>query len=162
MREQQTKPLASSKITNPFFASYITSYVRAVLGEIINSLPENVMVFSCTTDHDYIIFDTVPWQSVEDFKRVREQWTEYLKKNPICIKSPGDYKTFASYVESVLSLPEGDRKYFRSVETDLACLRQTICMAWHQGALGLTKEMTVSIDDKLELIKSAEKSCKSS
>jgi len=48
MREDETRPLPPSKITNPFFASYITSFVRAVLGEIVNSLPDTVMVFSCT------------------------------------------------------------------------------------------------------------------
>lgn len=42
--------LPPSKITNPYYAAYITSFVRAVLGEIINGLPENVCVFSCTTD----------------------------------------------------------------------------------------------------------------
>lgn len=46
----KNKPLPPSKITNPFFAAYITSYVRAVLGEIMNSLPDSVCVFSCTTD----------------------------------------------------------------------------------------------------------------
>lgn len=50
LRDRSTKPLPPSKITNPFFASYITSFVRAVLGEIINDLPEQVCVFSCTTD----------------------------------------------------------------------------------------------------------------
>jgi hypothetical protein len=50
LRDNDTKPLPHSTITNPFFASFITSFVRAVLGEIINSLPETVMVFSCTTD----------------------------------------------------------------------------------------------------------------
>lgn len=50
MRDQTMKPLPPSRITNPFLASFITSFVRAVLGEIINSLPEHRMVFSCTTD----------------------------------------------------------------------------------------------------------------
>lgn len=50
LRERETKPLPPSKITNPFFASYITSFVRSVLGEILNLLPSNVCVFSCTTD----------------------------------------------------------------------------------------------------------------
>jgi hypothetical protein len=49
-REKGTKPLPPSRITNAFFASFTTSFVRAVLGEIINSLPNDVMVFSCTTD----------------------------------------------------------------------------------------------------------------
>ena len=50
MRDKQMKPLPPSRITNTFFASYITSFVRAVLGEIINALPSNRMVFSVTTD----------------------------------------------------------------------------------------------------------------
>ena len=50
MRVMDTKPLPPSPITNSFFASFITSFVRAVLGEIMNSLPESRLVFSCTTD----------------------------------------------------------------------------------------------------------------
>ncbi len=50
LRERSTKPLPPSKITNPYFAAYITSFVRSVLGEILNSLPEDACVFSCTTD----------------------------------------------------------------------------------------------------------------
>lgn len=49
-REMDTVPLPPSKITNPYFAAYITSFVRAVIGEILNALPERVCVFSCTTD----------------------------------------------------------------------------------------------------------------
>jgi hypothetical protein len=47
---ERNKPLPPSKITNPFFAAFITSFVRGVLGEIINGLPDTVCVFSCTTD----------------------------------------------------------------------------------------------------------------
>ena len=50
MRDQESKPLPPSRITNPFFAAYITSFVRASLGEIMNRLPRSVSVFSCTTD----------------------------------------------------------------------------------------------------------------
>ena len=49
-REMEMVPLPPSKITNPYFASYITSYVRAVIGEILNALPMQRCVFSCTTD----------------------------------------------------------------------------------------------------------------
>ncbi len=38
------------RITNAYFAAYITSFVRAVLGEIMNSIPADKTVFSCTTD----------------------------------------------------------------------------------------------------------------
>jgi hypothetical protein len=50
MRDQKMKLLPASRITNPFFASYITSFVRALLGEIMNGVPENRVVFSATTD----------------------------------------------------------------------------------------------------------------
>lgn len=50
LRDRSSKPLPPSKITNPYFAAYITSFVRSVLGEIMNALPDNNCVFSCTTD----------------------------------------------------------------------------------------------------------------
>ena len=50
LKDRETKRLPESRITNPFFASYITSFVRSVLGEIMNRLPDDVCVFSCTTD----------------------------------------------------------------------------------------------------------------
>ena len=50
LRDQEMKDLPPSKITNPFFAAFITSFVRAALGEVMNGLPRNVCIFSCTTD----------------------------------------------------------------------------------------------------------------
>lgn len=49
-RAMETVPLPPSKITNPYFAAFITSLVRSVLGEILNALPLKRCVFSCTTD----------------------------------------------------------------------------------------------------------------
>lgn len=42
--------LPPSKITNPFFAAWVTSFVRAVLSEIMASLPDHVAVCNATTD----------------------------------------------------------------------------------------------------------------
>ncbi len=39
-----------SNLTNPFLASYVTSFIRAVLGEILNAIPNDRMVVSVTTD----------------------------------------------------------------------------------------------------------------
>ena len=50
MRERGSRLLPQSAITNPFYAAMITSSVRAVLAEIMNAIPKNKMVFSCTTD----------------------------------------------------------------------------------------------------------------
>jgi hypothetical protein len=50
MRDREMKELPESEITNPYFAAFITSFVRATMGEIMNALPRSTMVFSCTTD----------------------------------------------------------------------------------------------------------------
>ena len=50
VRSDEMEKLPPSRLTQPFFASFITSYTRAVLGEIINSFPTDVHVFSVTTD----------------------------------------------------------------------------------------------------------------
>ena len=42
--------LPPSRITNPFFAAYVTSLVRAVLGEIVAALPLHATVCNVTTD----------------------------------------------------------------------------------------------------------------
>lgn len=50
LRDAETKELPPSEITNPAFAAFITAFCRGVLGEIMNSLPRDVMIFSVTTD----------------------------------------------------------------------------------------------------------------
>lgn len=50
IQEREMQRLPESPITNPFYAGMITSSVRAVLGEIMNAIPQDRMVFSCTTD----------------------------------------------------------------------------------------------------------------
>lgn len=49
-RSGQHVDLPASQITNPYIAAYTTSFVRAVLGEIIAGLPLNRTVCSATTD----------------------------------------------------------------------------------------------------------------
>ena len=50
LRDQDTKPLAESPITNPVYAAFITAFCRGVLGEIMNALPCDVAIFNVTTD----------------------------------------------------------------------------------------------------------------
>ena len=50
MKKDETEKIPESKISNPFYAAYITSFVRAAVGEIINRIPNDKMVFSITTD----------------------------------------------------------------------------------------------------------------
>lgn len=50
LQQKKSERTRRSKITNPFYAACITSIVRAVVGEIMNRLPQDRMVFSVTTD----------------------------------------------------------------------------------------------------------------
>lgn len=50
LRDEDTKDLEPSKITNPFYASMITGFCRATLAEIMNALPDDVLICSVTTD----------------------------------------------------------------------------------------------------------------
>lgn len=50
LKEKTSERTHPSNITNPFYAAHITSLVRAVIGELINHLPTDKMVFSVTTD----------------------------------------------------------------------------------------------------------------
>ena len=50
LRDAETKPLEPSKITNPVYAAFITAFCRGVLSEVMNALPEDVSIFSVTTD----------------------------------------------------------------------------------------------------------------
>jgi len=49
-REGASSILPPSKITQPYLASYVTSLVRAVLGELLNGVPKDKEVVSATTD----------------------------------------------------------------------------------------------------------------
>ena len=50
LKALDTRRLEESKITNPAYASYITAFCRGTLSEIMNNLPEEVDIFSVTTD----------------------------------------------------------------------------------------------------------------
>lgn len=47
---QESKTIPPSKITNPFIAAHITGFIRAVLGELINNLPQDVTLINSITD----------------------------------------------------------------------------------------------------------------
>jgi DNA polymerase type B, organellar and viral len=289
MRDREGKALPQSKITNAYYASYITSFTRAVLGEIMNSVPANRMVFSCTTDgficnmtddeavvcqqgvlstlyakqrriltkdstvldkkhavkrplgwrtrgqatldagdvnpnqgdfhivlakggiytppefeeddeqnaeivrlffertpetrivveaktgvrdmveynadfvekifskrlnmeydwkrapfavtesttYGHIAFSTQPWSTKEQFFTIRDNWNEYVKDDPHCLKTMDDFNLFSSYVETRTFLEVQTAKYLRKKNGDVNRLRQQLCSAYKNSAAGL-------------------------
>ncbi len=292
LRTRTTQPLPQSKITNPFYAAYITSFVRAALGEILNALPKSACVFSCTTDgfltsatpeeiraaqqgpiaklfsesrvalngdptvleikhqirkplgwrtrgqatlkqgqkifegvgiqeksnfvlakggiytsdlydtvwkrndhivnlffnrkptdeikmkssvgvremvnfdtdlvdktrvkrlsmefdwkrrpkavryidhYNHIAFSTNPWDTIEEFKVMRNIWESFAIETPFCLKSLEDYRNLAAYVLSQTTLDHKSSRYLRREEPDLKRLRQALGSAWRQSEAG--------------------------
>ena len=313
MRDREGKLLPQSKITNAYYASYITSFTRAVLGEIMNSVPANRMVFSCTTDgficnmtdeeavqcqqgvlsklyakqrrvltkdstvldkkhavkrplgwrtrgqatlevgeinpkqtdfhiviakggiytppefeedeeknaeivrmffertpnsrivveaktgvrdmveynadfvekifskrlnmeydwkrapfavieskrYNHIAFSTRPWVTREQFVTIRDTWNEYVKNDPHCLKTLGDFDEFSSFVESRTFLEAQTAKYLRKKRGDVNRLRQMLCSAYKNSAAGLKPKVN-GLNDQLfaELLTSVGIPCK--
>jgi hypothetical protein len=295
LRDREMHSLGPSRITNPFFAAFITSFTRALLGEIINSIPDDKMVFSCTTDgflsnitdsemnvacsgelaqlfsterhsltgsdlvletkhaircplgwrtrgqatleqgipssepdkknyeivlakggiftapefesvadkneeivrlffertpdtimrveaktgiremveHDadyvekyfdkrlnmefdwkrrpslaawsehyhHVAFHTTPWYSQDQYAQMRLYWEEYIKANPVCLKTLDDFNQFTHYVETRSLVDNSTAKYLRKVDGDTSRLRQQLCAAYKQGHAGLSPKM---------------------
>jgi hypothetical protein len=109
---------------------------------------------------NHIVFSTSPWRSVEEFRKVREQWVEYQSKHPLCIKSPNDYQQFQTYFESILMLSGSNRKYLFTKDPDIVRLRQTLCSARHQKMWGLNEFVFVKIDSQPLMVDTDEKFAK--
>ncbi|MGR5324836.1 DNA polymerase [Vibrio sp. DNB22_17_1] len=45
-----SKDIPRSAVTNPYFSSHTTGFIRAVIGELLASVPTHRQVISCTTD----------------------------------------------------------------------------------------------------------------
>lgn len=300
LRDREGKSLPPSKITNAYYASYITSFTRAVLGEIMNSVPANRMVFSCTTDgficnmtadeavvcqqgvlsalyakqrrlltkdstvldkkhavkrplgwrtrgqatldvgnvhpeqsdfhivlakggiytppefeeddeqnaeivrmffertpetrivveaktgirdmveynadfvekvfskrlnmeydwkrapfavtesksYGHIAFSTQPWATREQFFTIRDNWNEYVKNDPHCLKTMDDFDEFSSFVESRTFLEAQTAKYLRKKRGDVNRLRQMLCSAYKNSAAGLKPKVN-GLNDQL-------------
>ena len=92
---------------------------------------------------DHVIFSTRPWDTVEQFITIREQWVEVQKKTPFCMKTVADLSRFSSYLQSVTSLATKDSKYLSSTSPDIVRLRQTLCAAWHGRDAGIPGPISV-------------------
>lgn len=102
LRDAGTKPLPPSKITNPVYAAFITAFCRGVLGEIMNNLPEQVQVFSVTTDgflttatnqqmRDVVHSGPLGQRYLDARRRIAGEWSIYEVKH--IIRQPLGWRT---------------------------------------------------------------------
>lgn len=290
LKDEGTKPLGPSKITNPYLAAFITSAVRAVLGELMNGLPADKMIFSCTTDgfltnateadlsalrggpiykvfsraryeltgddsvleikhvirkplgwrtrgqatilpgnlvahgkdsnfvlakggiylpkyletvkqqndqiikmflnrtpeclvhvvgsvgmreimtYDadlveksftkrlgmefdwkrlpasvatdpttgHLVFNTVPWGSINQFQSIRDSWDDYVKERFTCLKTEDDFWKFSRYVTARTSVSGDVKRYLKREDGDIKRLRLAVCSAWKNAKAGIS------------------------
>ena len=87
--------------------------------------------------HDsHLFFSTEPWDSFDQFAKIRDIWAEYQSTEFRCLKSFGDYKDFSAYVESKLSLDQVAQRYLKKKDGDLIRLRRDIITAWRHRKAG--------------------------
>lgn len=114
LRDDDMVELPESTLTQPFFASFITSYTRSVLGEILNRFPDSVQVFSVTTDgflshaSDSEITTATGGPLFQSFRQARSKLVR--KDNPLevkhTIKQPLGWRTRGS---ATLKLGDGTK-----------------------------------------------------
>ncbi len=111
--------------------------------------------------YDHLAFSTKPWQSVEQFRTIKEYWQEYTKGDPKCLKTLDDFYDFSAFVETRSFVDTDTGKYMRKKDGDIARLRQKLCSAYKQGMAGLQpKMMGLSDEGFAELLTAVGIPCK--
>jgi hypothetical protein len=95
-----------------------------------HAVGETQGITSSGLKYHHIFFSTSPWDSVEQFNKIREIWEQYNQTERHCLKSKSDYDLFASFVESQLSAEGAVGAYLRKENGDLKRLRQQLIIAW--------------------------------
>ena len=88
IKEAGSQRMPPCKVTNPFFAAFTTSFVRATLGEVMNQLPRGVVVSNCTTDGFLCTASEVDIARVVDgplFKAYRENRAKLIGKDSVSV-----------------------------------------------------------------------------
>lgn len=81
-------------------------------------------------EFNHLAYSTEPWDSSEQFFKIRELWDEYQKSSYHCIKTQSDYDDFSKFVENKLSLGGISQKYLKKKDGDLDRLRRDLITAW--------------------------------
>lgn len=114
-----------------------------------------------SNEYNHIHFATRPWNTVDQFRTVRELWDEYTKGAPKCIKTLEDFNAFADQIECKGLAPEKAR-YLRKEKPDTHRLRQSLCEAWQHSEAGLIKDPKMTARQFAELLDSLGIPCKRS
>ncbi|WJY20427.1 DNA polymerase [Fontisubflavum oceani] len=77
----------------------------------------------------HLAFATEPWDTVDQFNKVRELWERYTKDDPKCLKTRPDYDDFAHYFEGMLAAEGSAQAWLRKSGGPLKRLRRDLIVA---------------------------------
>jgi hypothetical protein len=90
----------------------------------------------------HLFFSTKPWDSVDQFHKVRAYWEQYNLETPHCLKTKANYDDFKSYLDGKLSIEasmDDDEKvgtYIRKKDGLKHRIRQQVTIAWYLRKAG--------------------------
>ena len=80
-------------------------------------------------DFEHLAFSTMPWDTADQFYKVREVWAQYNKSKFHCLKSLTDYTEFAKFFEATLAASGEAGAYIATVDGPLKRLRRDLVIA---------------------------------
>ena len=80
--------------------------------------------------YKHLFFTTEPWDSIDQFVKVRSFWELYNHGSRQCLKTLTDYRGFALFLESQLSSDGEVGRYLSKTDGEMKRLRQQIIIAW--------------------------------
>jgi hypothetical protein len=111
----------------------------------------------------HVAFSTTPWESVDEFAKVRQHWESFAVTSPRCIKTLEDYSALATYIFAQSALEGDGNRYLKKQDPDLKRLRQMLCAAWRKSAAGITRKFDGNTDASFaDLLTSVGVPCKRS
>lgn len=78
----------------------------------------------------HLRFDTVPWDSMDQFFTTRNMWDDYQRSDLRCLKTVEDLQRFGDYHGTSTNLEHRTKKYLKKVDGDLIRLRREIITSW--------------------------------
>ena len=90
---------------------------------------ETNVKFKGIIDQNHLFFSTKPWESVDDFLKIRDLWVQYNNPDYHCLKTIDDYQDFNNFIQSNLSMSDSNKKYLKRKDGDLVRLRRNLIVS---------------------------------
>jgi hypothetical protein len=102
-RTPETRIIVEAKTGVRDMVEYNADFVEKIFSKRLNMEYDwKRAPFAVTESKTYghIAFSTRPWVKREQFVTIRDNWNEYVKNDPHCLKTLDDFDEFSSFVES--------------------------------------------------------------